>query len=109
MATPDWQALIREKRAFRESQIPAEWRLDKKVTSQAHRDNPISAFDLLHQTNLKADKNIDTGDVEGFDASALDGAPAHVQVVGWSLRDEEVLMATEVIAEILGNTYKMKI
>ncbi|KAH7009502.1 amidase signature domain-containing protein [Ilyonectria destructans] len=69
MATPDWQELIREKRAFRESQIPAEWRLDKKVTSQAHRDNPISAFDLLHQTNLLTQQEREiTGK---YDATAL--------------------------------------
>lgn len=37
------------------------------------------------------------------DADVLDGAPAHVQVVGWTLRDEEVLMATEVIDDVLRN------
>lgn len=73
---------------------------------------------------LKASKMIDTDKVEGCrfpsqsflvrqsvcvtngnidDADALDGAPAHVQVVGWTLRDEEVLMATEVIDEVLRN------
>ncbi|KAJ5187622.1 hypothetical protein N7449_010616 [Penicillium cf. viridicatum] len=52
---------------------------------------------------LKSNNKIDTEKVEGFDADAVDGAPAHVQVVGWSFRDEEVLMATEVIADVLKN------
>ena len=71
MSKPDWQALIREKRSFRESRIPLEWRLDEKITSQAHRGNPISAFDVLDQTNIltKREREI----TENYDATALLG------------------------------------
>ncbi|KAM5354435.1 hypothetical protein ACJ41O_001084 [Fusarium nematophilum] len=69
MSKPDWQALIREKRAARDSRIPAEWRLDSSITSQAHRDNPISAFDLLSQTNLLTKRERDI--TEKYDATAL--------------------------------------
>lgn len=31
----------------------------------------------------------------------VDGAPCHVQIVGWQFQDEEVLSATETIAEVL--------
>ncbi|KAJ3536825.1 hypothetical protein NM208_g6489 [Fusarium decemcellulare] len=48
---------------------------------------------------LKADKLVDSQD--GYDAEAVDGAPGGVQVVGWRFQDEEVLMATELIAEAL--------
>ncbi|EEU34696.1 uncharacterized protein NECHADRAFT_94848 [Fusarium vanettenii 77-13-4] len=69
MLKPDWQALIQAKRAERDSRIPAEWRLDSSITSQAHRENPISAFDLLDQTNLvtKSERTI----TENYDATSL--------------------------------------
>ncbi|KAJ5588198.1 amidase signature domain-containing protein [Penicillium hordei] len=69
MSKPNWQALINEKRAFRESQIPLEWRLDEMITSQAHRDNPISAFDLLDQTDILTQHERDM--TENYDATAL--------------------------------------
>ena len=40
-------------------------------------------------------------DVSSDDPEAVDGAPGSVQVVGWRFQDEEVLMATEVIANAL--------
>ncbi|KAF4970369.1 hypothetical protein FZEAL_10061 [Fusarium zealandicum] len=71
MAKPDWQQLLREKRAYRDSQIPTEWRMDEKITSQARRDNPISAFDLLDQTSLLSDREREI--TEKYDATALLG------------------------------------
>ncbi|KAH8819425.1 amidase signature domain-containing protein [Xylogone sp. PMI_703] len=50
---------------------------------------------------LRADKSIDHQQMDGYDAAAVDGAPGSVQIVGWRFQDEEVLMATEVIAEVL--------
>lgn len=69
MSQPDWQALIQAKRAERDSRIPAEWRLDSSITSQAHRDNPISAFDLLDQTNIMTKR--ERGITEKYDATSL--------------------------------------
>lgn len=71
MSKPNWETLISEKRAFRESRIPLEWRLDEKITSQAHRGNPISAFSLLDQTNLLTKRERDITD--SYDATALLG------------------------------------
>ncbi|KAH7133814.1 amidase signature domain-containing protein [Dactylonectria macrodidyma] len=71
MPGTDWQALIHEKRALRDSQIPTEWRLDDGITSQARRDNPISGFDLLDQTNLLTKREREITDK--YDATALLG------------------------------------
>ncbi|KAI8681032.1 Amidase [Fusarium keratoplasticum] len=53
---------------------------------------------------LKADKAVDSQTMEGYDAEAADGAPCSFQVVGWTGQDEEVLMATEVMAEAVEST-----
>ncbi|EEU35864.1 uncharacterized protein NECHADRAFT_34959 [Fusarium vanettenii 77-13-4] len=52
---------------------------------------------------LKAGKAVDSQTMEGckfsHDSEAAHGAPCSFQVVGWTGQDEEVLMATEVMAE----------
>ncbi|PYH69247.1 amidase [Aspergillus vadensis CBS 113365] len=50
---------------------------------------------------LKADKSLDSEVCKNYDPDAVDGAPTAIQVVGWRLQDEEVLMATEVIDKAL--------
>ncbi|KAJ4240477.1 hypothetical protein NW757_012328 [Fusarium falciforme] len=50
---------------------------------------------------LKADKTIDVSEMEGYDPELTDGIPCGIQLVGWSGQDEEVLMATEVVADVL--------
>ena len=69
MATPNWQALIREKWNFRDSQIPSEWRLGEKITSQVNPAAAISAFDLLDQTSLLTEREREI--TEKYDGSAL--------------------------------------
>lgn len=39
--------------------------------------------------------------IQQDDPVVVDKAPVGVQIVGWRFQDEEVLMATEVIAEVL--------
>ncbi|KAJ4327857.1 hypothetical protein N0V84_001667 [Fusarium piperis] len=83
MSKPDWKALIREKRAYRDSKIPEEWRLPKKITDQVRRDNPISAFDLLDQTNLltKREREItDDYDATHLVAQLASGALSSLEV-----------------------------
>ncbi|KAH7131008.1 amidase signature domain-containing protein [Dactylonectria macrodidyma] len=53
---------------------------------------------------LTADAAIDSKEMEGcksYDPQAAHGAPCSVQVVGWTGQDEEVLMATEILADTL--------
>ena len=40
------------------------------------------------------------------DPEMMDQVPCGVQLVGWTGQDEEVLMATEVVAEVLGKSEK---
>ena len=40
------------------------------------------------------------------DPEMMDKVPCSVQLVGWTGQDEEVLMATEVVAEVLSNSEK---
>lgn len=47
----------------------------------------------------KSDQNTSQDDPE-----ALHGAPCSFQVVGWTGQDEEVLMATDVMAEAVEST-----
>ncbi|PKY02297.1 amidase [Aspergillus campestris IBT 28561] len=56
-------------------------------------DFPASVIPYEH-----ASKALDTAEMDGFD-----GAPCHVQIVGWQFQDEEVLSATETIAEVLNS------
>ncbi|KAJ4258375.1 hypothetical protein NW757_002942 [Fusarium falciforme] len=86
MSKPDWNALIQAKRAARDSRIPAEWRLDSSITGQARRDNPISAFDLLNQTNLLTKR--ERGITEKYDATSL-----LAQLASGALSSFEVTMA----------------
>ncbi|KAH8901458.1 amidase [Thozetella sp. PMI_491] len=52
---------------------------------------------------LKVDKEIDIreGAPADYDPETAHGAPCSIQLVGWTGQDEEILMATEVIAEVL--------
>ncbi|OAL48913.1 amidase [Pyrenochaeta sp. DS3sAY3a] len=50
---------------------------------------------------LKVDPEVDTEELPGFNIDDVKGVPAHVQVVGWRFQDEEVLMATEIISDVL--------
>ncbi|KAJ6000884.1 amidase signature domain-containing protein [Penicillium waksmanii] len=50
---------------------------------------------------LKADKFLDDKSMDEYNADVVHGAPGSIQVVGWPLQDEELLMATEVISSAL--------
>jgi amidase len=69
MSTQDWNTLIRQKRALRDSRIPLEWRLPESITSRANRDSSVSAFSLLDETAILTEQErAITGD---YDATAL--------------------------------------
>jgi len=67
--TPDWEALKAAKRQERDCRIPAAWKLPLEITSQAHRDNKISAFSLLAQTNILSRRELEI--TENYDATGL--------------------------------------
>lgn len=59
MAQVDWQQLIQQKRAARESLIPEEWKLPSHITTKVSPDSTHSAFDLLDEAALLTDRERD--------------------------------------------------
>lgn len=69
MAPPDWDQLIKEKRAHRDSLIPKEWRLPEHILKQVSPEAPLSAFALLEEANVLTKEEKDL--TENYDATAL--------------------------------------
>lgn len=69
MSKADYTRLIYMKRGDCLSRIPVEWRLSESVTSRAHRNASISAFDLFEETNVLTVKERDI--TEKHDATSL--------------------------------------
>jgi amidase len=71
MVSAEWQRLIDEKRATRDSLIPKEARVSPEITSKVREDAHISAFELLRESNLLTAREIEI--TEKYDATALLG------------------------------------
>ncbi|KAJ0420508.1 amidase signature domain-containing protein [Aspergillus carlsbadensis] len=50
---------------------------------------------------LKADRELDSEAMDGYNPEEVHGAPGSIQIVGWRFQDEEVLQATEIISQAL--------
>ncbi|OJI98014.1 hypothetical protein ASPVEDRAFT_126076 [Aspergillus versicolor CBS 583.65] len=78
MISPEWQELIAQKRAARDSYIPSAWRVPSQIMDKIHPEANLSAFDLLKESNLLTSREIEI--TESWDATALLGFLASAKI-----------------------------